>query len=539
MSPGDLLLPLLLISAIAIARLAGALRGIPWVQARSWWLALATVVVASLVTFLLAAELTGVVAFALVILLLIAPTQMMSAAQDALRRGAERRGIALARVASTLHPSAALRERARLHRLITDLRAGREPKAEIRHFSEQSPEMAALMPALLAHLRGDTQAVLEHLSDPETRPHLLASGLGLAYLRAIATTTDQGDAIAAAFHAVGSASPSLQQPEQLAIISVFLPSLVGDVATTRYHAALLRAYLGPAEPAIAEAMAIARAGDRESALRTLDEAAERHRGDRIAGQHIKAYRRVIEECVDRPPSPSQALAEILNILRRQAPRLAEIAALEGRGADRLPLTWSIGGLLIAVHVVVSLSGDPLDPIHLYGWGALATSLFSAAEGWRLVTSTLLHAGLLHLVFNLVGLRFFGRFVEPLFGRARMAVIYVAAGVLAALAVAIIAGRDTPQILVGASGAILGLGGATLAASLRRPTLRKSSRGKAQIRGLVLIFVLQLGFDALASAVSSTAHIAGFILGFLFGLLLTPPAPSMAPPSAPGPAQSAP
>ena len=530
-SPGDLLIPLLLVSAIAIARLASALRGIPWAQSRSWWFALATVVGGGLIAFLLAPEMTGVVAFALVAVLLIAPTQLMSAAQDALRRGAERRGVALARIASTLHPSAALRERARLHRLITDLRAGREPAAEIQHFSAQSPEMAELLPALIAHLHGDTQAVLEHLGDPQTRQQLLASGLGLAYLRAIATTTDSGEAIAAAFHAFGSADPNLQQPEQLALVSVFLPALVGDVATTRYHAELLRAYLGPAEPVIACALAIARAGRREAALQTLDEAALRHRGDRIASQHIKAYRRVIEECVDRPPSPSQALAEILNILRRRAPHLAELAALEGRGAERLPLTWSIGGVLIAVHVLVSLTGDPLDPVHLYGWGALATSLFSAAEGWRLVTSTLLHAGLLHLIFNLVGLRFFGRFVEPLFGRARMAVIYIAAGVLAALAVAIIAGHDTPQILVGASGAILGLGGATLAASLRRPTLRKSSRGKAQIRGLVLIFGLQLAFDALAAAVSSTAHIAGFILGFLFGLILTPPAPSMAPPSA--------
>jgi len=524
-------MPLLLVSVIAVARLASALRGIPWAQSRSWWLALATVVGGALVAFLLAPETAGVVAFALVAVLLIAPAQLMSAAQDALRRGAERRGVALARVASTLHPSAALRERARFHRLITDLRAGREPAAEIQHFSEESPEMAALLPALIAHLQGDTQAVLEHLGDPKTQRQLLASGLGLAYLRAIATTTESGEAIAAAFHAFGSADPNLQEPEHLALVSVFLPALVGDVATTRYHAELLRAYLGPAEPVIACALAIARAGDREAALRTLDEAAQRHRGDRIASQHITAYRRVIEECVDRPPSPSQALTEVLEILRRRAPHLAEIAALEGRGADRLPLTWSIGGVLIAVHVLVSVTGDPLDPLHLYEWGALATSLFSAAEGWRLITSTLLHAGLLHLVFNLIGLRFFGRFVEPLFGRARMVVIYVAAGVLAALAVVLISDLGSPKILVGASGAILGLGGATLAASLRRPTIRKSSRGKAQIRGLILIFGLQLVFDALAAAVSSTAHVAGFILGFLFGLLLTPPAPSMAPTSA--------
>jgi len=528
--PGDLLLPLVLVSVIAVARTAHALRSIAWESARSWWAAIAVVLGGGLTTYAFAAtrDYTGVVAFALVALLLAAPPMLMAGASDALRRGGERRGIALARLAALLHPSAAIRERARLHRLITALRAGAEPTAEIEHFSAQHPDMAELLPALIDHVRGDVEGVLRRLSDPETRHRLLAGGLGLAYLRAVAVTTDDGEAIAAAFHAFGSADPNLQQPEQLALIAVFLPALTGDVATTRYHAQLLRAYLGPAEPAIALALALARAGSREQGLAALDEAAQRFRNDRIATHHIAAYRRVVEICVDRPPSPSEALSQVLNILRRQAPHLAEVAALEGRGADSLPLTWSIAALLIVVHAIVSLTGDPLDPEHLYSWGALATSYFTTAEAWRLVTSTLLHAGLLHLVFNLVGLRFFGRFVEPLFGRARMAVIYIAAGVLSALAVALLADRTSPQILVGASGAILGLGGATLAASLRRPTLRKSPRGKAQIRGLILIFALQLGFDALAAAVSSTAHIAGCILGFLFGLLLTPEPPSMAP-----------
>ncbi|MCA9660487.1 MAG: rhomboid family intramembrane serine protease, partial [Myxococcales bacterium] len=250
----------------------------------------------------------------------------------------------------------------------------------------------------------------------------------------------------------------------------------------------------------------------------------------IASQHVAAYRRIVEACVDRPPSRSPALRDLLLALRREAPRLADLAAIEGRGADSLPLTWSIAAALVIVHIGVVATGDPLDPEHLYNCGALVTSLYSVGEAWRLLTSTLLHAGAVHLIFNLIGLRFFGRFVEPLFGRARMAVIYIFSGFLAALAVAIVAGRavENTQVLVGASGAIMGLGGAILAASLRRPALRKSPRGRSQIRGLVLIFGLQVLFDAMTPAVSSTAHIAGFIIGFIIGYVLTPPGPEMAP-----------
>ncbi len=530
MGPADLLLPLLLITAISLARIANKLRQAPWAQARSWWVSIALVIALSAATFFLAQDYTGIVAFGLTVLLLALPTRLMTAAFASLNRDNARRAIAIARLGALLHPTAARREQARFIRLLAALRSGVEPKAEIEHFAASDPDMAELLPALVDHINGDVEGVLHRLEDASVRERLLRLGFGLAYIRAVAVIQNDGDAIAAAFHAFARVYPGLHEPEGMALLAVFLPALVGDVATTRRHTELLRAYLGPTDPTIAHALASARAGDRVAGLKALEVDAQKFRNDAISSHRIATYRRVLEVCADRPPSPSQALDELLELLRRQAPKLAESAAIEGRGAGRLPLTWSLIALIAAVHLLVSLTGDTLDPMHLYAWGALATSVFSPAESWRLLSATLLHAGLLHLLFNAFGLRFFGRFVEPLFGRARMAVIYIASGVLSSLAVAIVADPSSPQLLVGASGAILGLGGAILAASLRRPSLRKSRRGKAQIRGLVLIFVIQLGFDALLAAVSSTAHIAGFIVGFVLGLLLTPDAPSAAAPS---------
>ncbi len=523
--PADLLLPLLLITAISLARIANKLRQAPWAHSRPWWTAIAIVIAFSAATFVLAQDYAGIVAFGLTVLLLVLPVRLMTAAFASLGRDNARRAIALARLGALLHPTAARREQARFIRLLATLRSGIEPKAEIEHFSANDPDMAKLLPALVDHINGDVESVLRRLESAPVRERLLSLGFGLAYIRAVAVIQNDGDAIAAAFHAFARVYPQLQEPESMALLAVFLPALVGDVATARHHAELLQTYLGPTDSAIVHALAIARAGDREAGIQTLKNAAESFRNDPISSHRIAAYQRVLKVSVDHPPSPSQALNELLELLRRQAPRLAESAAIEGRGADRLPLTWSIIALLVSVHLLVSVTGDTLDPVHLYAWGALATTFFSVTEAWRLLSATLLHAGLLHLLFNAFGLRFFGRFVEPLFGRARMAIIYIAAGALSSLAVAIFADPSSPHLLVGASGAILGLGGAILAASLRRPSLRKSRRGKEQIRGLVLIFIIQLGFDALLAAVSSTAHIAGFIVGFLFGLLLTPDAPS--------------
>jgi rhomboid protease GluP len=542
--PGDLSTPLLVITAIGIAQLVVALRKAPLARTRSWWMALAIVAAAGGLTYAFAPDYAGILAFAAFALLVVAPPRLMSAAQAALRRGAARRGRLLSRLGILLHPSRDLRERGRVVDLLAAIRTDTLPQAELDRYAAEHPDLADVLPTLVDHVRGDGDAVLARVDgksdSDEARARLLASGLGLAYLRAFAVKSDDGEAIAAIFHVCASVDPSFGEPNVLALLCVFFPALAGDVATTRHHAELLRPFLGPSEPNTAEALATARHGDRAAALALLERAAATFRGNAIASQHIAAYQRIVKACVARPPSPSPALRDLLLALRREAPRLADLAAIEGRGADRLPLTWSIAAALLVVHLGVVATGDPLDPEHLYNCGALVTSLYSVGEAWRLLTATLLHAGAVHLIFNLIGLRFFGRFVEPLFGRARMAVIYLFSGFLSSLAVAIVAGRavEDTQVLVGASGAIMGLGGAILAASLRRPALRKSPRGRSQIRGLVLIFGLQVLFDAMTPAVSSTAHIAGFVIGFLVGYVLTPPGPEMAPLGA-GPQTAAP
>ena len=71
-----------------------------------------------------------------------------------------------------------------------------------------------------------------------------------------------------------------------------------------------------------------------------------------------------------------------------------------------------------------------------------------------------------------------------------------------------------EVLVGASGAIMGLVGATgalLALGWRRERSRLAVR---RLRGIVLVVVLQTAFDLTTPQVSFAAHAAGLLIGFL-------------------------
>lgn len=523
MRPEDLSLPFLVLTGLVVVRVALGLRGLRWAAAREWWLALALVVVGASITAALAPALAGLVALGLAAALVLAPGQLQLAAGRAFRRGDERRAVGLARLAALLHPSALFRDRPRLYAFLLALRLDEASASELEHFG-RDPEIGEILPSLVAHVRGDIPGLIARMGDPEARQALLRRGLGLPFLRAVGVSVGDGDALVRAFEEIRALDPALHTADTGAVVVVMLTALAGDVDRTRSHAEALRTYLAPGEAEAALALALARSGDLEAAEAHLGAAAiaADRRRDRMALALFAVYRRILREhLVARAGPPSPTLSALLDRLAADVPALQSLAATEGRAAERLPLTWGLAGVLAAMYAFTGITGDPLDPEHLYACGGLATTLEDPEWRVRIFSATLLHAGILHLIFNLIGLRFFGRFVEPLFGVARTLVVYLAAGALSSLGVLLLADASAPQLLVGASGAILGLGGAALAGLLARPTLRRSTRGRAQIRGLLVIFGLQMILDQLAPAVSGTAHLAGLVVGFVVGFVVVP------------------
>ena len=107
-------------------------------------------------------------------------------------------------------------------------------------------------------------------------------------------------------------------------------------------------------------------------------------------------------------------------------------------------------------------------------------------------------------------------MEFALGRVRYVIVYVVAGVGMMSIVVLLcwAGWMEDNPLVGASGAIMGMVGATGAVALRGFRVARSRVALRRLRSMALIVAWQAGFDYLTPQVSSVSHVGGAVLGFV-------------------------
>ncbi|KAJ8767681.1 hypothetical protein K2173_018239 [Erythroxylum novogranatense] len=137
----------------------------------------------------------------------------------------------------------------------------------------------------------------------------------------------------------------------------------------------------------------------------------------------------------------------------------------------------------------------------------------AHQGWRLVTCMWLHAGVIHLLANMLSLVFIGIRLEQQFGFARVGIIYLLSGFGGSILSSLFIQRN---ISVGASGALFGLLGAMLSELLTNWTIY--SNKVAALITLLVIIAVNLAVGILPH-VDNFAHIGGFLTGFLLGFVL--------------------
>lgn len=233
-----------------------------------------------------------------------------------------------------------------------------------------------------------------------------------------------------------------------------------------------------------------------------------------ASLRISVRRRLDQPLVD----PRQALRPeamaLLDRIEREWDQEERYGPLTG--GFRPYATFGLMAPILAMFAAEELRGGSQDPEALLKLGAFWPDLVLAGEWWRLGAATLLHYGALHLLMNLGGLYVLGPYVEFALGRVRYVIVYVFAGVGTMLAVALLssAGLLGPQLLVGASGAIMGLVGATGAVMWRGQRREGSAIARRRLGGVVMIVGVQATFDAMVPQVSSLSHFGGAVLGFL-------------------------
>ncbi|XP_028111373.1 RHOMBOID-like protein 2 isoform X1 [Camellia sinensis] len=135
------------------------------------------------------------------------------------------------------------------------------------------------------------------------------------------------------------------------------------------------------------------------------------------------------------------------------------------------------------------------------------------EVWRLISCTWLHAGLFHVLANMLSLVFVGIRLEQEFGFVRIGLLYVISGIGGSLSSSLFI-RTT--ISVGASGALFGLLGGMLSELLTNWTIYANKF--AALLTLILIIAINLAVGILPH-VDNYAHIGGFITGFLLGFVV--------------------
>ncbi len=146
-------------------------------------------------------------------------------------------------------------------------------------------------------------------------------------------------------------------------------------------------------------------------------------------------------------------------------------------------------------------------------GALVSFGYQEFAWWRLLTAIFLHAGLMHLLFNVWALSALGPRVEQEIGSSRLVVLFIGSGAFGFLVSAAI-NRGTS---LGASGAIFGLIGFGLAWGHRRgATMLRDEMMRWTLLGFVVLPLLGL---MLRIAPDHAAHGGGFLAGAAFGLAL--------------------
>ena len=144
-------------------------------------------------------------------------------------------------------------------------------------------------------------------------------------------------------------------------------------------------------------------------------------------------------------------------------------------------------------------------------GATGTLMIRNAGWWTLISANYLHAGLLHIFFNMVAFYQIAPLTTRLFGVYRFFVIYTFSGVGGFL-VSCLMGTT---VTVGASAALCGLIGAALYYGKSRGGIFGDSIYR-QIGGWA-IGILVFGF--LIPQINNAAHIGGMVFGGLTAMLL--------------------
>ena len=184
--------------------------------------------------------------------------------------------------------------------------------------------------------------------------------------------------------------------------------------------------------------------------------------------------------------------------------------------DQAPVTRMLLALNVCVfvaEVVVNRSASSLATRQMLALGAsYSLATIGEARYETLVTACFLHAGFVHLAFNMIALWQAGPLVERAVGSARMAPMYLLAGAFGNL-LSVLYGwyGGSGGMTVGASGAISGVIAAALVVGWRTGGWRSPlTQAMARWLGFVVLFGILSNLSG--GNIDNAAHVGGALAG---------------------------
>ena len=149
-------------------------------------------------------------------------------------------------------------------------------------------------------------------------------------------------------------------------------------------------------------------------------------------------------------------------------------------------------------------------------GALVRERVMQGEWWRLLSATVLHGNLEHIVGNAVSLYILGMATEHAYGTRSMLGIYLASG----LAGSVLSAAMSPGPSVGASGAIFGLMGAVMVLFWRHHTALMVRDKRIGVVIAVWAF-LTIAAGLVTPMIDNAAHLGGMFGGMAVAWTMRP------------------
>jgi rhomboid protease GluP len=414
----------------------------------------------------------------------------------------------LAKVAATLHPFDGWQDQpALLEALEKAHRSGlEEAVATLRPFLESDAPVSGIAAASYFRITGQWEEALDWLRVHPV-PALSDPSLLLLYIRALGETGN----IEGMIQILMNGNTLLQRIPSFGLYArLFAFAFAGRKATLERLLRDGRLKLPPAADAFWLATAEMACGKREAGaalLRTIPKSTSLAWKTSITRRMSYPVR-----VVSGKLSPTTEA----KIARLEAEYFEEesYAAVLRPNLRRAHVTTVLILVNIVAYFVEAVEGGATNLDTLYRLGALYPPAVLKGEWLRVIASTFLHFGFLHLSLNMLGLLVLGPFVELTAGVRRFLIIYLGSGIGSMLLIVLINIRTEPADLVlGASGSIMGIVGATAAILWNGWRRYRSRVARQRLAAVILIIVFQVVFDFSTPEVSFLGHTLGVLIGF--------------------------